>query len=78
MARLRRWIATVAVALGMASQLHAQTRHGSSLLCWHALPAAGCRAFVLTNFGVYAGVTGPHVGQALASGMMVNVTRTTR
>ena len=77
MTRLRVWFVTVATAVGIVCQLHAQTRADGSPLCWHAQPAAGCRVFVLTDFGVYADITGQHAGRFRALGewgLMVNVT----
>jgi hypothetical protein len=77
MTRLRLWIVTVASAMGIVCQLRAQAHADTPLLCWQARPAAGCRAFVLTNFGVYADITGQHAGRLRALGdwgLMVNVT----
>ena len=44
---------TLAAAMGIVSAAPAQLHPGTSLPCWPARPAPGCRAFVLTNFGIY-------------------------
>lgn len=77
MTRWRIWFGTAAAAAGVVGQLNAQAHAGGAPLCWRARPAAGCRAFVLTNFGVYADITGRHTGRLRALGdwgVMVNVT----
>lgn len=77
MVRSRLWILAAAGTLGMVCRVQAQPRADGTLLCWHAQPAAGCRAFVMTDFGVYADVAGQHAGRFRVLGdwgLMINVT----